>query len=72
MLHFHPDLIQGLVRGKKIPYDKIAEACYVERKTVQRWMLGKADIPAYALPALADLLGYKIDFFFSVVPPLEN
>ena len=72
MLHFRPDRIKGLVKGRKIPYDQIAEACYVERKTVQRWMLGKADIPAYALPALAGLLVCSMDFFFSFASPPEN
>jgi len=64
MLIFKVEIIRERAKELKISQERLAEACYVEPSTINRWMRNKTPLPAEILPAVAECLHCEITDFF--------
>ena len=65
MPHFDPNEIKRIARKKGVRQSTLAEAIYVDRSTMDRWLNGKSNIPAHVLPLFASALQCNIMDFFT-------
>ncbi len=65
MLFFDMIKLRRMAKDKGVTFEQMADVCFVERSTMQRWLTRQGYLPADVLPALADLLGCGIMDLYS-------